>query len=351
MSSLMIYPYDEGFEPILQKKELLCQYDIQKLVSISGWGLIGKSVECEGSSYEIEDNFLRALDSCESVCFIETQRKVSFEGIILPSLYEAIKRKKKIIITRYLVPEELRLIKKIEYKDIYICDKTNILNEKILLEILPINIPVIFCTGIAENMGKFETQLEIFKDFVDEGYKVSWISSNRNALLLGEHIIPTYMYQDIEAGYMKIVNFNHFVKEIEREYQPEVILIGIPGGVGAVSDRIIGDFGILAFQISEAVRPDWLVHNIPYSNEIEENIKFIQKKVQRILSKEIDVFNVVPRYLEVRESEYRKNISYVSLNKEFLMQHVKEYEKLAICNRDKSGEHLLKRIIEDLEDD
>ena len=65
----------------------------------------------------------------------------------------------------------------------------------------------------------------------------------------------------------KIILYNHFIKKIEEEEKPEVIIIGIPGEIMPISKVQPGHFGIHAFQILNAVNPDFLIMSL-YGNEI-----------------------------------------------------------------------------------
>ena len=83
-------------------------------------------------------------------------------------------------------------------------------------------------------------------------YKVCVVSSRTNAELFGIHSFPEFMLQHNLDESSKIINFNHYIKELEVSEKPEIIIIGVPGGIMPVSekhsDNYIPDFYDTHFQ-------------------------------------------------------------------------------------------------------
>lgn len=348
MDNILVYPYDENFYPFLGMEDISVPYSVHRIVSPSGWGLTGLKVQRGDKEFIVEEDFEKSLKQCKGALIIDTQRKLSFAKNILPWIYECIKNNKKVWVTRFLNPHERKLLEELERFGVQILreDKENYITEMSnVFKIKKISIPVIIVCGESENVGKLLTQINLINELKKLEYKITWISSNCNAAFWGKLCIPQFMYDDNIPSYQKIISLNAFVKKIESVEKPEAIIMGIPGGVGKIADNMVGDFGCLAFQVAEALKPDYIIYNMSYIRDIAESRSVINNAVSRILGENVDIFNIVPKFLDIEESENTLNTNYLSLSERFLKQHIVPNENIFVNGVGKSEQTIAAAIV------
>jgi peptide maturation system protein (TIGR04066 family) len=128
-----------------------------------------------------------------------------------------------------------------------------------------LNSPTTLILGQGPNSGKFETQMGLRKELLQRGFKISQIGTRPYCELFGFHSFPAFMLNKELDETEKIISFNHFIKNIEEEEKPDLIIVGIPGGIMPVVDKIHNNYGILHVEVASALEPDALIYNL-YSN-------------------------------------------------------------------------------------
>lgn len=294
-----IFPYDCEYEPVCKYAEMLRNIEIEKILSFQGWGMIGKTVRCSDEELLIEDCMKEIeIDSCDVLWIVESEHKVNDDYLIQISK-KFVATGKDIILSKKLEKN----VKDILYK---ICEeggrtiysfwgqKNEIIDD---VEILyDINVPVVAVYGMGEKTNKMEVQLELWKKMKMDGYNVCWISSGYEAAFFGGEQFPEFMYE-LYSEKKKIIYYNHFLKWIEQKKKPDVFLIGVPGGIMPVSKKQVGYFGISAFEVFNAVIPDFTVFTLYYGDVEEKYLTEVKKLTEYKFNTEVDVFylsNVEP---------------------------------------------------------
>lgn len=289
---LIIFPFDSQVSPIVRHKSLLENMDIVGVVSPKGWGYDGQDAGRIGRGtalgLEVTSDFDAALDLCDTVYFTESYKTIDLDIFVYPKIFKAIEKGKNIICS---VPIENSVYDEISaackntgvdfkyYNSLKYLDKYNF-QESLPEKLLIIKTPVIFIAGLGENVHKFEVQLALRENFLDIGYRVSQIGSRNFCELLEFHSFPAFMYSKGLSESDKILLFNRFVKQIESNEKPEIILIGIPGGIMPLSEKFTCKFGITAFEVSQALKPDAAVlctyyeNETSYFNEISKAVRY-----------------------------------------------------------------------------
>jgi peptide maturation system protein (TIGR04066 family) len=140
---------------------------------------------------------------------------------------------------------------------------------------LDIDTPVIFVLGTGERTNKFEIQLALRENMMKMGYKASQVGTREYCELLGFHSFPRFMFGNGISEISKIASFNRFIKSLERDECPDVIIIGVPRGIMPFNNRLPNGYGILAYEVSQAVTPDSTVYSDTGSNAETGLIDFI----------------------------------------------------------------------------
>ncbi len=320
----LVYPFDKEFCPILRNKNILDDYDILAVISPNGWGYNGEDAGTLDGGLPVgvfvENDFWKYLEICDAVIFASSQNKLDFESNIYPKILDAIEAGKNVLCTLELEEQLLKNIvqlcrsKDIEFK--YYNAVADISDNKLLkgFFIDKINVPVIFVLGISEGTNKFEVQLALRNNLQQKGYKVSQVGTRSYCELLGFHSFPKFMMNSKIPEKEKIILFNNYIKNIELNESPDVIIIGIPGGIMRFSDEFIGDFGILAYEVAQAIKPDTAVFCSIYEDFLPVYFEEIYKTVKYRLGFEVDCFTISNNKIDWNISRTNKAIKLIKLD-------------------------------------
>ncbi|AGK99602.1 TIGR04066 family peptide maturation system protein [Clostridium pasteurianum] len=332
-NKVMIYPFDIESAPLIRHNNLINEYDIVAAVSPNGWGFNGKDIGNVDSgeliNLKISSDFDESLKNCDTVFFNEPSRNIDFNKFIFPHIMKAVNSLKNIICTIEL---EQKIINEISS----ICTKNNKLfkyfpnkdmdTKKPLSEkIYTIDVPVIFVVGLSERTNKFEIQLNLRENFKKMGYKVSQIGSRHYCELFDFHSFPRFMYSTLITESEKIILFNYYIKSISIKENPDIIVIGIPGGTMPFNYEFTNRFGILAYEISQAILPDVVALSLPYSNLSKDFFDLISKSYKYKFGYDIDCYNISNSYFNLQGSQLARTPQYITLDYKFIDEKKKIY--------------------------
>lgn len=162
--------------------------------------------------------------------------------------------------------------------------------------IFPVNCPVVFVASAMEQTRKFEVELGLYTSFIKKGYNVQLVASKPYAELFGVFPFPDFMFK-AELEKVKIINFNVFLKSIEYNTKPDLIIVGIPGSIMKFNDNIVNNFGITAIEVSQAVKPDIVVFNVNYDPNYD------RESLESLYGECLHVFGVSPSCVCIADSQ------------------------------------------------
>lgn len=276
-----LFPYDNEMYPYLQNRSMIERINIVFLLSPVGWALTREKVfdfEVQTALSEADYERIDAIWITDSVNSLQ-------EELLYQLAEDAFKHKKQVIVTRKAPANGYAKLMKLAEKYAGILRDMSRREdapetEGILLQLDNIYTPVISVAGIGERTDKFILQLALKEYLESQGYKTAVVSSRSNSFFLHNvYPFPQFMEAAIPNEY-KIVLYNHFIKRIELEDKPEVIITGIPGGIMPISKLQAGTFGIRAFEVFNAVTPDFLVMCL-YGNDITDKYINELKNIMR----------------------------------------------------------------------
>ncbi|RCX15468.1 peptide maturation system protein (TIGR04066 family) [Anaerobacterium chartisolvens] len=358
---VMVYPFDVEFAPILRHQAMLGNYDIVSLSSPNGWGLCGKDAgiaDCgEPIGIDIHSDFDLLLDNCDTVIFSESHIPVNPAKILYPKISMSIEKHKNILCTANIDIELYdSIVEKCDKQGVYFKYYNNrnscILDECEDEDIYKINTPIIFVIGMGERTNKFQIQLSLRKYFMQMGYKISQIGSRSYCEMLGFHSMPAFMYSNAIKDYKKIILFNHYVKSIEMSEKPDAIIIGIPGGVIPFNDKFTNRFGMTAFQISMAVKPDTAVMSVFYEKYQDKYFKELHTMIKYRFATEIDCYSLSNVKFDWGNSKQNGMMSYVTIDSKMINEKKKSFSffncpvfnMLNSEDAERTGEYLMNRL-------
>ena len=269
----VIYPFSHASNCLPRYYQMLSGYQITSVV-VPGklpQGELDASFYDEGETMGIPINYDLAmqLTNCDTLIWSEFDYTdiPGFRNQVFNHISNALRRGTSVICTQPLNCSELKKFEteaiqsdsSFRYLDYEACPD-EIFDTAILKKI---KVPVISVYGTIENCSKFETQLALRKRFLDEGYRVTQIGSRHYSSLFGFHSFPHFMFETGYSETQKILGFNRWLNKLSDEEKPDVIILGVPGGLLPVNDRFPFHFGIIAYLVSCAIETDCTILNLP----------------------------------------------------------------------------------------
>ena len=334
---VIIYPFTREFAPILRNESLLEEFEIIALISPPGLGVKDEDAgfidKGNNLGYKIRDSINSKLNDCETVVIADNNLYDEYVDDIKYKQIDRVIDKGKNIICTLELDENLRKKYKEKCQDIGVYFKyysqESQKNEHVNREFLErIGVPVVFIAGLSEYSNKFYLQLSLRRRLLNDGYIVSQIGTRNYCEMLGFHSFPDYMLKNNISESNKVVLFNRYAKEIVDKESPDVLLIGIPGGIMPFNKEFNNKFGILAYEVSQALTPDFSIFSVLYDDFDESYYDKLFTSIKYKLGFEVDCFNISNNQFNWQESKINKKITLNNLNSNYIDKKIKEYRKL-----------------------
>lgn len=288
----LIYPFDRQFLPLIRHQAYPSELEIEYCVAPNGWGFSNKDIGIfdlgEPVGKRATSDFDGSLEQCEAVIICKWDKFLR-RDIVYDKLIKSANAGKHIYCCIDLNLEEYEYVYSLvnEHSKTFTYYNTNLdsQDQEILAgysdSILQIDTPVIMVFGIMEQVSKFDTQLALRQYLKDLGYSVSVVSSRTYGAIAGFHPTPFFLLETDIPEAKKVSMLNGFIKNIELNEKPDLIIIGVPGGILPIDDKISNGFGITGFEVTQAVTPDVAIVNIPheqyaadYFQELDNIVKY-----------------------------------------------------------------------------
>lgn len=328
---VVIYPYDMEFAPILRNKTLQDRYEIVGVVAPGGWGAknmdAGRTDGGDDIGIIVTNDFSASLTGCDTVIFSNTIHNIDIDKFIITRMKEAAEYGKNVINTINIdeaMFDEIAQKCKDNNKSFVNYSMKN--NEYYLgnEQILEIRTPVIFVLGISERTNKFHIQLALRKKMLSMGYNISQVGSRPYCNLFGFHSFPSFMFSKNLNEASKIVAFNRFIKQIEKIEKPDVIIIGIPGGIFKINNSFTNGFGIIAYEVSQAVIPDAVVFSTFYENYDKEFFEKLNNNAKYKLGYAVDCYNLSNTQFDWMAANEYDSVSYLKIDNKKVDEKIKK---------------------------
>lgn len=307
-------------------------FEISKVFSIRGWGYVGKNIfnvfDTTSRNILVED-ISGKMNAEEFDVFLvaEPEHHVD-ENYIVQIIDRMAQMNKAIWVFKRLSDEmvaKIDTICKQNMVEVHFLsrDMESVVfdGEEILYDI---NTPIITVAGMGEKTNKMELQMQLFFSLQKDEYKVVWVSSRNEAVLYNGQKFPLFMYDEGISEKKKILMYNHYLKWIEQSENPDVILIGIPGGIMPDSKKQVGYFGITTYEVLNAINPDYFIMSL-YGNTLGKNYLDELRNVMRYkFNVEVDSFYVGNTEQDSYSLDKLAPIEYIHLGQLIVDKRVKE---------------------------
>lgn len=315
----ILYPYDLEHYPIVKYKELMEVSKPLFLLAPKGFGLAGKQADYFLEEPETEIVILEEIEDeiakqVNTICVLDT-----IENVEIEDMKEVIARACEVNISVLYAAdpstERGEVVKRIcqQYKNSFAVVESNFLADLDWRRIQPgkkkIGTPVVMVCGISPMTQKFELQLYLRKYFMQNKYSVSQIGSKVTSGLFGFCSISPYIFSCNTTEVQKIHTVNNIIKKIEEDEQPDVIIIGVPGGILPLTGKHHFGYGIYAYEILNAVCPDFVILSLPNGEYKDEFYEDMNRMSKYKFGMDIDAF-FISSYTPVSNSVITWNLEF-----------------------------------------
>jgi len=185
------------------------------------------------------------------------------------------------------------------------------------------SVPVIMVFSQGPNIDQFAIELALRKYFIEAGYKVGQIGSREVSRFFGFSGMPGFIYEQRNA-YEIILKLNKYINDLEKAEEPELMIIGVPGGIMKYSNNILQGLGLLPFIVSNAVKSDVSILGMYHSIYIKDFFDNMCTFGQYRLGCPIKFFGVsnVSASIDARTNEIK--MEYVDLDSDFVLQGIQD---------------------------
>lgn len=352
---MAIFPYDEAFEPFINFQQMNCDFKIESLYSMKGWGFVDDIIPIDDSNIVVKDIANYYPDDTFDTCIIINSSHMINGENLFSAIKMMAKAGKNLIITRNMSDSEKERTKELckSYgvnvkfvSDAYDNDVMD--NADILYEI---NTPIVVIVGLGERTDKCFLQNELARKLIQDKYNVAWISSHEEAILYGGDLFPKLMFAESINGKKKILCFNHYLKAVEAIKSPDLFLISIPGGIMPDSKKQVGHFGLMAFYILNAINPDYCITSLYYSNFDSEYLNELNNVMKYKFNTEIDSFYLSNNAQDVYTLDKISPVEYINIDNKMVLDKIYQINSIdgSIFGRkeiDKLYFHMIERLSE-----
>ncbi|WP_432664977.1 TIGR04066 family peptide maturation system protein [Wukongibacter baidiensis] len=330
----IIYPYDCESTYFFRHNGQNKEFNVVGAVAPKGWGITGKDVgSIDGSEEEfgisIKNSFDDFYHDFDTVIIIDSHLELDFDQYIYPKIKELIRSKKEVVCLRHLTDDQLNKIKELSSRYITcVSQRNHWLRQHDSLEsfsIMDINTPIIFVTGLSSRTHKFEIQLSLRAELLGLGYSVSQVGTKNHCEFFGFHSYPSFMMSNSISESAKVIMFNRYIKEIEEREKTDAIIIGIPEGIMAINRNFTDGFGISAYLVSQAVKPDVNVFSVSYGQYTDKFFNDIDNLFKYRFGYNVDCINFSNFKLDYQESNLTMKKLYTIIDSDFIDNKKNKY--------------------------
>jgi len=264
--NVLLYPCGKESIPVIKHlNECSTKYRISSIVAPRSWAKEGADLGFLDNRADtgliITNDFEEALKSCDLVLFLDTFKRRVMYGVVLEKMQQTLRQGKPFHCTFPLQKEDVDALQVVARETNCSFTYFSTKPEGRITDpgLYDIDVPVVFIGDLYLYSHSTDALLSITEGLKEKGYNAVGVTPDRNGDLVGYQVIPDFFTQPGKSEDEKVVYFNKFVKEIEKEYQPDIILIALPGPLMMYAKRITVGYGILPIMAATVVEPDFFI--------------------------------------------------------------------------------------------
>ncbi|WP_343210151.1 TIGR04066 family peptide maturation system protein [Anaerolentibacter hominis] len=253
MKNLCVFPLSSDTETLLRYRDALDGYDITSVVSFNEDKQLFDSVR-EQTGLVCTSDWKEGIEPADTLLLMDNVNGYK-TAKYLEGMELAEKTNRRILSSRTL-KEELKIHSN-SFTSLHgireLRMETSLPKHRQKREI---PVPIIAVMGQGENCSKFELQVIVRKQFMKNGYKVTSVCSNELGALFGMYSLPLFLFGNILSFEEKVICFNHYIYNLYEKERPDVIVLGVPGGIMPLGEDQYSHFSELPLIITSAVTID-----------------------------------------------------------------------------------------------
>jgi|GEM_PF-4539582 len=315
-----VYPFHDAFIPVIKYLNVMSsEYKISNVVAPMGFGINGKDAgeayRKSKTGYIVTNNIEAALLNSDVLLVTDGIKSMAIYDHLISQIKNAITMQKEVICTCKLYDKDLLDLKELsKQKDVSFtyCKEEmqwwdNNKPDTDVTGIEKIDVPVIFIGEVMDGFEGFEMLLQTTLYLQGQGYKVLSIGNPEYSNLFQIETIPAFIYQTGMKEEDKINYFNSYVYHLQKEKNPDVIVIQLPGGLMKYNTMITNEYGVYPFMISQAVRGDYMIYCSHFTDAAPKMFTMLSDTFKYRFGFEINAVNLTNKGLD--ETDIReKNI-------------------------------------------
>lgn len=304
-----VFPYDMEFEPVLRHIGLVDLVSVRYLMAPEGC-IAQQQVCCGDSTYTVIEHLTEEEMAQVDILWLTDSYYQVPEEVILHKVKEfstggkdvlvgrSIKNNMREQVSRICREAGVRFLEPAAFMREYHPAAEEIMagreqyGESAHLTVERILTPVVVVLGDDEFCDKFELQLAMREQMIEKGYRVCSIGSRTASEPSGVYSHPVFMNENKMSEREKIVYYNNYMKKLEKLEHPDVFILGIPGGILPLSKNKFGDFGVRAYEILQAVTPDFVVMSLHMGEYNRKYLEEMRRLFQYRFNTDIDCFYI-----------------------------------------------------------
>lgn len=350
MIKTILFPYDCESFVYINNQDLLREMEIKEVATFGGWGYVGEDLN--NGILIVKDIRECDLVEYEAIWIVESRNNVDFQKDILPVIKSAVQNRLKVICSKKLNVEEKSMIcEAVPKEQLQFFNGEKRMFLKTTSELYDIDIPVILIIGLCQNTNKFDIQLGLRRKFVENEYVISQIGTRYESLAFGFH--SWFEKLDMLEDGQQILYINNYIKQLECTEGSDAIIIGIPGESMPYSKKTGWNFGMLVLKVIQAIRPDYTILTIPYTEDIKEVAGEWKNNVEKRIGVPIDIVNISDRCIFCGDEQRIKETDYLKLNDRFMRRIKKEIgnSDFLVCSIEEDMTRMYEKIINKLSEE
>jgi peptide maturation system protein (TIGR04066 family) len=327
---ILLYPFDRESLPVIKGAENFLNIRIYRLVAPESWGHDDECYKCSEDIVNVSHDYESGLDDCSAVWIVDSWNELDFSRFIEPAIRLASIKGKRVVCSRCLTSSEKALLFDLDviYVDYSSFAPTIASNDRVL----EIRVPVIYVMSVTEFCNQFYIETAICAELRNRGYDTLLISSRKESIIFGGYTVPDFMFHGEYSENDKVLAINQYIRNLEMEHQPEIIVIGVPGNVMPYHYQYSSDFGVIAYEISEAAKPDFAILLSPCMQYEAEFFKGIEDSLRGRLGVHVDVHSMSPYTLDFSAATIEKSLSYLSVDDSYVCDMIKRADYVNLLN-------------------
>lgn len=324
MNTFSVFPYNQNAQSIIDNTSLLVDGTLNQVISFKQDSNLLANISKE-TGIMTSANFESAVKGShyDSIVFLDNIDSFTEQGY-LKALRLATDCNKKIFLSNFL-RKELKLS---NYCNLNILERDIPCTPDFSInKLYEIDVPIICVAGFGENTDKFDIQLSLTSYYKNLGYNVATICSNPLGCLFGMYTIPAAMFEQKMSFKEKVILFNTLAYEINQSIVPDLIIVGIPGGIMPIDKHQFNYFAEMASIISYAIAVDIGILNLYFDQYIDDGyLEALQECCKYKYNIPIQTFCVARQKQDYDIERLKQN--YYFLSNSFIDKYLPDYQGL-----------------------